>query len=72
MALNVGTRQGDASLRDDSFVAPPLAGLVIYQVTVDPGMAPELRAATPYMPASPSKRSAAKSTTRSRSTYKTP
>ena len=46
MALSVGTRRDDAPVGDDSFVAPPLAGLVIYQVTVDPDMSPELRAAT--------------------------
>jgi 1,4-alpha-glucan branching enzyme len=33
-------------LSDDSFVAPPLAGLVIYQLTLDPTMAPELRKET--------------------------
>jgi 1,4-alpha-glucan branching enzyme len=45
MALSLGTRRGDATL-DDSFVAPPLAGLVIYQLTIDPTMAPERRAET--------------------------
>jgi 1,4-alpha-glucan branching enzyme len=44
MALSIGTRGSDATL-DDSFVAPPLAGLVIYQLTIDPAMAPERRAA---------------------------
>lgn len=45
MALSVSTRRGDATL-DDTFVAPPLAGLVIYQLTIDPTMAPERRAET--------------------------
>ena len=45
MALSVSTRRRDAML-DDSFVAPPLAGLVIYQLRIDPAAAPELRAAT--------------------------
>jgi len=35
MAFAIGTRHG-VSLDDDYFVAPPLAGLVIYQVNLDP------------------------------------
>ncbi len=46
MALPVGTRYDGASPRDDSFVPPLLAGLVIYQVTLDPAMASDVRAAT--------------------------
>jgi len=46
MALSVGIRRDDTALGDDSFVAPPLAGLVIYQLTIDPDMSPELRGAT--------------------------
>ena len=38
MAFAVGTLH-DASLGDDYFVAPPLAGLVIYQVHLDPSLA---------------------------------
>jgi 1,4-alpha-glucan branching enzyme len=46
MALSIGTRHDETALRDDSFVAPPLAGLVIYQVKLDPELTPDLRAAT--------------------------
>jgi 1,4-alpha-glucan branching enzyme len=44
MAFAVGARH-DASLSDDYFVAPPLAGLVIYQVHLDPNLALDERAA---------------------------
>jgi 1,4-alpha-glucan branching enzyme len=44
MAFAVGTLH-DASLGDDYFVAPPLAGLVIYQVHLDPNMAVDEHAA---------------------------
>jgi 1,4-alpha-glucan branching enzyme len=46
MPLTVGLRHDDPRLRDDSFMAPPLAGLVIYQVTIDPEMSPQDRAST--------------------------
>ena len=46
MALNAGTRPDVAELRDEAFIAPPLAGLVIYELTLDPDMAPEMRAQT--------------------------
>jgi len=44
LASTIDARPADATLSDDSFVAPPLAGLVIYQLTLDPSLAPELRA----------------------------
>lgn len=46
MALSTGTRPDDVMLGDDRFVAPPLAGLVIYQLRLDPSMDPDLRAQT--------------------------
>ncbi|HET7723096.1 MAG TPA: alpha amylase C-terminal domain-containing protein [Propionibacteriaceae bacterium] len=43
MALTVGTRRDDSAPGDSAFVAPPLAGLVVYQLTLDPAMGPEER-----------------------------
>lgn len=43
MALTVSTRRDDSALGDSSFVAPPLAGLVVYQLRLDPALAPEER-----------------------------
>ena len=44
MALSTSTPPDNAMLSDDAFVAPTLPGLVIYQLTLDPGMSPGLRA----------------------------
>ena len=45
MAMSIGTRHVETSVRYEAFLAPTLAGLVIYQVKLDPEMAPDLRAA---------------------------
>jgi 1,4-alpha-glucan branching enzyme len=46
MALSIGTRHVETSVPDEAFLAPTMAGLVIYQVKLDPDMAPYVRAAT--------------------------
>ncbi|HSN10559.1 MAG TPA: hypothetical protein VLS51_00420, partial [Propionibacteriaceae bacterium] len=43
MALTISTRRDDSGLGDAAFVAPPLAGLVVYQLTLDPSLGPEER-----------------------------
>jgi 1,4-alpha-glucan branching enzyme len=43
MVSTIGSRRDDSALPDDHFVAPPLAGLVVYQLTVDPAVDPEHR-----------------------------
>ncbi len=43
MALTTGTQREHSALADDVFVAPPLAGLVVYQLTLEPALDAEQR-----------------------------